>query len=84
MTSIRTTIGGALSALGTALMGVGIIPQLQGAPSPMLTNIALTGFVCSALGQFFAHLFAADAKQQRQNTEAIEQLKCDTQSISKP
>jgi hypothetical protein len=59
-TSWQTTIGGAFSALGTALMGVGVVPQLgSNVTNPTLTKIALAGFVCSAIGTFFSHLFAA-------------------------
>lgn len=58
----KTTIGGAFSALGTALMGIGIVPQLEGTPSKVLTYVALAGFICTAIGQFLGHLFAADAK----------------------
>lgn len=61
-TNIRSTVGGAFSALGTSLMGVGVIPQLAGNPSKTLTIIATVGFVCTAIGQFLGHLFAADAK----------------------
>ena len=60
--SVKTTIGGAFSALGTTMMGVGVVPQLAGSPSKMLTGIAIAGFVCNGIGAFLAHLFAADAK----------------------
>ena len=58
----KSTIAGAFSALGSTLMGVGIIPQLNGAPSALLTWIALAGFIINAIGSFLGHLFAADAK----------------------
>lgn len=63
-TSWQTTIGGAFSALGVTLMGVGIVPQLgNGAvANPTLTKIALAGFICSAIGTFFSHLFAASVQ----------------------
>lgn len=61
MKNWQSTIGGAFGAIGTALMGVGIVPQLDGTPSPLLTKIAMAGFICNCLGTFFAHLFAADA-----------------------
>jgi hypothetical protein len=61
-TSWKTTLGGSLSALGTALMGIGVVPQLgTNVHSNTLTNVALAGFICSAAGTFFSHLFAADA-----------------------
>lgn len=61
-TNLKSTIGGAFSALGSALMGIGIVPQLSGVPSKALTYVALAGFVCNAIGSFLGHLFAADAK----------------------
>jgi hypothetical protein len=57
----RTTIGGAFSALGTTLIGVGVVPQLGSAPSKLLTYVAVAGFICTAIGQFLGHLFSADA-----------------------
>lgn len=58
----KSTIGGAFSALGTTLIGVGIVPQLAGTPNKALLYLAIAGFACQAIGQFLAHLFAADAK----------------------
>jgi hypothetical protein len=68
MKSWKTTLGGSLSALGTALMGGGILPQLSGTSSKLLTGLTVAGFVLTALGTFFAHLFAAD------QTDVINQL----------
>ena len=62
MTSYKTTIGGAFGALGTTLVGIGILPQLSGAPSKLLTYVAVAGFAFSAIGKFLTALFAADAK----------------------
>ena len=59
----RTTLGGAFGALGTALMGIGVVPQLSGTPSKFLTVVAGVGFACNALGIFFGHLFSADSQQ---------------------
>lgn len=50
MKNWRTNLGGALGALGSTLVGVGVVPQLSGTPSN------------SALGKFFTALFAADSK----------------------
>lgn len=61
MKSWKTTLGGSLSSLGKTLMGIGIVPQLgTGEAKPILTYIAVTGFILSAVGGFFASLFAAD------------------------
>jgi len=62
LSNYKTTLGGALSALGKTLMGVGIVPQLGGTPSKFLTGCAALGFLLDAVGGFFAHLFSADAK----------------------
>jgi len=58
----RTNIGGALGALGTTLIGVGVVPQLSGTPNKLLTVTAVAGFFISAAGKFFTALFAADAR----------------------
>lgn len=61
-TSWKTTVGGAFSALGVTLTGVGVVPQLgANVHSTVLTNIALAGFFCTGIGTFLSHLFAADA-----------------------
>lgn len=62
MNNWRTNLGGALGALGSALVGVGVVPQLAGTPNKTLTVIATIGFVISATGKFFTALFAADAR----------------------
>ncbi len=78
----KTTLGGALSAFGKTLMGVGIVPQLSGAHSTVLTYVAMTGFICDAAGGFFGHLFSADAEtvnnliaQVQSNTDILSQKK---------
>ena len=76
MTNYKTTIGGALSVLGTTLVGVGIVPQLAGVPSHVLTILAVVGFGCSALGKFLTALFAADATQLKN----LQQQMTNTQS----
>ena len=59
-TSWKTTLGGALTATGHTLMGVGVVPQLGGVQSKFLLYTAAAGFVLGALGTFFTGLFAAD------------------------
>lgn len=84
MTNSKTSYAGAITVLGTALMGVGIIPQLEGAPRVVLSYIAVTGFVLTALGQALGHLWAADAQtlkdvatEVRANTAAVIELQSD-------
>lgn len=77
--SLQTTLGGALSAAGSMMVGIGVIPQLGGQSSKLLSWVALIGFFCNVLGTFFAHLFAADARQvaslQRQMLVVPEAIK---------
>lgn len=72
MTHYKTTIGGALSALGTTLMGIGLVPQVAEGPSEVLTYVALSGFVLNAVGTFLVHLFAADKEEVKKLIEASE------------
>lgn len=88
-TNYKSTIAGAFSALGSALMGVGIVPQLSGTSSKLLTWIAMAGFICNAIGAFLGHLFAADAKTVAElsdkvetNTQAL--ISGDTSRLVKP
>lgn len=65
MKSWKSTIGGAFAALGTALMGIGIVPQFyqapnNGVPSSVFTWIMIIGFILNGIGIFFGHLYAAD------------------------
>lgn len=76
MTNWRTNLGGALGALGSTLVGVGVVPQLAGTPSKLLTWTAVIGFACSAAGKFFTALFAADAK-------SVDQAKCQIAELQK-
>jgi len=75
MRSIKSTIGGAFSALGSALMGVGILPQLSGNTSHTLTVLATIGFCCNAIGTFLGHLFAADARELKNLSAQVEENK---------
>jgi hypothetical protein len=43
------------------MIGIGVVPQLAGTPSKVLTYIAAAGFICGVMGTFLSHLFAADA-----------------------
>jgi branched-subunit amino acid permease len=57
----RTNLGGAISVLGTSLIGFGILPQLAGGPSNVLYWVAFAGFCLSAVGKALTAFFAADA-----------------------
>lgn len=74
MRSWKSTIGGAFSAFGTTLMGVGVLPMVAGGPpSQLLAYIALTGFILNAIGTFCAHLFSADRSDVRRMFENSEE-----------
>lgn len=53
-------LGNALSALGTTLMGIGIVPQLQGVRSDALLYVAAVGFFIKAGGSFVEALQKKD------------------------
>jgi len=72
-TNWRTNLGGAISVLGTSIIGIGVVPQLANGPSNLLLYLTVTGFVLSAVGKAVTALFAADAKQlevARQESQA--------------
>lgn len=58
----KTNLGGAISMVGTTLIGVGLLPQLGGAHSSVLWYIALAGFILDSIGKGATAYFAADAK----------------------
>lgn len=70
-TNWRTNFGGALTVLGTTLMGVGTVSQLNGSSSKLLQYMTIAGFILMALGQFFHSLFAADAKALNNLTDTV-------------
>ena len=74
MTNWRTNLGGAVSVLGTSLIGIGIVPQLSGVPSKFLTYTAVVGFILSALGRGLTALFAADAKVVNNVAAAVDTI----------
>ena len=55
--SYKTTIGGALTATGTMLMGAGALDWM---PAEHKTKAMFVGFVMMALGTFFTGFFARD------------------------
>ena len=74
MINWKTTLGGALSALGTTLAGVGTVSALSGLSPKLMVYIALAGFFLSALGKFFGFLFAQDAVQTKVNASIVQLL----------
>lgn len=62
MNNWKSNLGNALGASGSMMVGIGVVPQVTGASSHILTNVALVGFFMNVVGTFFTHLFAQDAK----------------------
>ncbi len=58
----KTSIAGAFSALGTALMSISTCAAFSGLDPDVMRWFIIAGGVASALGKFFGGLFAADAK----------------------
>lgn len=71
MANWKTTLGGACSAAGSALMGIGVLTEFNGTDSNLIRGITLAGFILNAAGAFFGHLFAADAKQVSNLTDLV-------------
>lgn len=66
----KTSLGGAISIMGTSLIGIGTLTQLTqlspttNVPPKLLTlmwYVAAGGFILSAIGKGITSLFAADA-----------------------
>jgi uncharacterized membrane protein len=68
----KTNLGGALAVTGTALIGVGIVPQLVGLPSKWLSILAVVGFVLSAVGKGVTAYFSADAADVSEVASKVE------------
>lgn len=79
MKNWRTTIGGAVSSLGTGLIGMSIVPQLAGMKSNWLLGITVAGYIINLVGKFLTALFAADASTVQTLTD---QLNANTVSIA--
>lgn len=64
MTNWKSTLGGALAALGTFLFGGPLALTVAGVqmPQKLLVALVVIGFLCQGLGIFFGHLWSADAK----------------------
>jgi len=81
----KTNLGGAISVMGTSLIGIGLLSQLtQLSPnsstllSPtqlaVMWYIALAGFILSALGKGITALFAADATTVNTIAAAVDKI----------
>jgi hypothetical protein len=72
MTNYKTTIGGAVSSLGTGLIGMSIVPQLAGIKSNWLLGITVAGYVINLIGKFLTSLFAADAAALQKLSDKVD------------
>jgi hypothetical protein len=95
MKNWRTTIGGAVSVLGTSLIGVGLLSQLtqiSPASKTILTDgqivamwwVALVGFILSCVGKFLTALFAADAAQVQTIADQVDSNTASVNALTKP
>ena len=85
MSHWKTNLGGAVSVLGTSLIGVGVLGNISsGAHSSVLWYVALAGFILSAVGKFFTALFAADASTVKDLTTRVANVENNTSQITKP
>ncbi len=84
MSHWRTNIGGAVSVMGTSLIGIGVLPQLSQL-SPTTVSIltphqlaflwytAFVGFILSGIGKGLTALFAADARKVQDIQDQVNQ-----------
>ena len=85
MSNWKTNLGGAVSTLGTSLIGVGVLGNMTDGPhSKLLWYMAATGFVCSAVGKSLTALFAADASAVKDLAERVQNVEDNTNQITKP
>lgn len=75
MRNWKTNLGGAISITGTTLIATGVVPALADVHSPLLTWIALVGFILSAVGKGLTALFAADAATVAELTSRVDSIK---------
>ncbi len=67
MSNYKTTIGGAISTLGSGLIGLGLLPQFSSTigadEKAILWYLALAGYIINMVGKSLTSLFAADASE---------------------
>lgn len=86
MKNWRTNLGGAVSTLGTTLIGVGVLGTMDSDErrAGLLWWVAFVGFCISAVGKMLTALFAADAVAVKQLTDRVETVEGNTATIIKP
>ena len=74
MNNWKTTIGGALSALGTSIAGISTVGAFMADPEykKLALYCIIGGATISALGKFFGGLFAADKPSADQSSTPAE------------
>lgn len=75
----QTNLGGAISITGSALLAVGILPQLGGSSladshGEALWWITVAGFILTAIGKGMTALFAADASKLAQLASRVDNI----------
>ncbi len=68
MKNWKSTLGGALAALGTFLFGAPVVMNATSPdfPKPIMVWCMLAGFLMQGVGIFFGHMFSADAKDLKE------------------
>lgn len=84
MTKSKTTLGGLISAIGTALLGIGALPQLAEldpnghmlthGQSMVLWYIALVGILMKTIGPVISGYYAADDVDVRNVASAVDTI----------
>jgi len=84
MTKSKTTLGGLISAIGTALLGIGALPQLSAldpdhamlthAQSVTLWYIALAGIIMKTIGPVISGYYAADNSEVQNVASAVDTI----------
>jgi hypothetical protein len=73
MNNYRSTIGGAFAAVGTLILGGGLLTgYLDVLPMGFVMSLIITGIICQMLGVFFNGLFAADARVLKEVSKQVD------------
>lgn len=83
ITNKRSTWGGAVTAFGLGLIGVGHLPSKDSSNIQILFWVELSGYICAALGAMITALMSADAKSLKGVAEQVSQNKVAIETTAK-
>lgn len=63
------------------MMATGILPNKTSDNIDLLWWVAFIGFIFNGVGVFFGHLFAADVKDVKRNSNQIEDIKAQMSQV---